>query len=571
MLNIQKKYITYIAELTKILSDDQIQSETLEPLSSALNTTELLIPVIGGFSAGKSSLLNSYLGRDVLPVGITPETELATELRYGDDEYIEAVGHNENICRFALEEMVNIKDRSSEFAYLRVYITSDRLKALAPIVLVDMPGFDSALTSHNKAIAHYINRGTHYIVLTSVEEGNITRSMQRQLTDIHAYGRSFSFMLSKANLRARSEVDEIGKVISEQAETFFGECGPVVATGLSGGAELEAVLTSINPEVLFQRLFCDSLKNQHFSLIENINVSLVSLNNSASDNEQAIRVMREGLDRIVRKRDQLLQEIMDRYSVLGVNSCIDAVGRELVDSLDELVAAAMSGDRDSFSRIVTDVVRSTLIQMVKAQVSEIGNHVISEFAVEVKDINHVMSNFTDKSDWLADFSDKARVTIEKTELILSSLTKQLSSKEDKENKKKIFQTLATILAVTTDVVAPALEILIIFLPYLLSGFLESKRKENLINTLRSDVIPSIKQELRRELPTLLEVQLKLMINQVGSEFEHAITEKQEAVSRLEQEKGFNLASISSEISRLTQLRERLQELARNILFSHEAI
>ncbi len=43
---------------------------------------QLVIPIVGNFSAGKSTLLNRFLGSSVLPTGITPETSLATELHY---------------------------------------------------------------------------------------------------------------------------------------------------------------------------------------------------------------------------------------------------------------------------------------------------------------------------------------------------------------------------------------------------------------------------------------------------------------------------------------------------------
>ncbi|GAA8170803.1 hypothetical protein NP0156_09220 [Helicobacter pylori] len=45
---------------------------------------------MGNFSTGKSTLLNRFLEKSVLPTGITPETSLATELHYSANERIEA-------------------------------------------------------------------------------------------------------------------------------------------------------------------------------------------------------------------------------------------------------------------------------------------------------------------------------------------------------------------------------------------------------------------------------------------------------------------------------------------------
>ena len=44
------------------------------------------VPFVGDFSAGKSSLINAFLGRqELLPTDITPETAVSYELWYAED------------------------------------------------------------------------------------------------------------------------------------------------------------------------------------------------------------------------------------------------------------------------------------------------------------------------------------------------------------------------------------------------------------------------------------------------------------------------------------------------------
>ena len=57
-------------------------SEWITTLQKHISDTDLIVPVIGAFSAGKSSLLNSFLGKRYLSEGIAPETALATELHW---------------------------------------------------------------------------------------------------------------------------------------------------------------------------------------------------------------------------------------------------------------------------------------------------------------------------------------------------------------------------------------------------------------------------------------------------------------------------------------------------------
>jgi ribosome biogenesis GTPase A len=44
------------------------------------------VAILGQFKAGKSSFINSLIGRDVLPVGVIPVTTVITRLRFGPKE-----------------------------------------------------------------------------------------------------------------------------------------------------------------------------------------------------------------------------------------------------------------------------------------------------------------------------------------------------------------------------------------------------------------------------------------------------------------------------------------------------
>ncbi|WP_163555994.1 dynamin family protein [Helicobacter suis] len=88
----QQNYLRFLegAKNLEVACLQELQSD-IQALQTEIENQELLIPVIGGFSAGKSSLLNAFLGKDVLGVAITPETAIATELRYSTNERVEAV------------------------------------------------------------------------------------------------------------------------------------------------------------------------------------------------------------------------------------------------------------------------------------------------------------------------------------------------------------------------------------------------------------------------------------------------------------------------------------------------
>ncbi|WP_339935622.1 dynamin family protein [Vreelandella glaciei] len=313
MLKIQSSYAQYLSEAAVLLEKTNVSTESLPEIKYHLSQTELLIPVIGSFSSGKSSLLNALLGRPILPVGISPETDLATELRPSSDERVEAVSNDGKITRFSLEEMHKIKPRADEFSHLKLYVNSDVLRRISPLVLVDMPGFDSTLANHNKAISRYIGSGAHYFTLVSVEEGTITKSIQRHLKDINALGQSFSFFVSKANLKPADELADIVLRIKDQAELLFGNKASALPLGYEDVEQLAVRLREIDPEALYEKIHGGTMKDIHFDLTDSVGFYMSGLQKNVGECEDTIQEMQQTLDRIVDKRDNTLAEVQSRY------------------------------------------------------------------------------------------------------------------------------------------------------------------------------------------------------------------------------------------------------------------
>lgn len=102
-------------------------------------TPVLRVPVIGPFSAGKSSLLNALVGKELLPVGITATTIYPTELSCGDNAV--RVHRNGFVQTAGLGEL----RRLDPAGVTRLEVTCDApfLRQIPGLLLVDTPGLDS--------------------------------------------------------------------------------------------------------------------------------------------------------------------------------------------------------------------------------------------------------------------------------------------------------------------------------------------------------------------------------------------------------------------------------------------
>jgi GTP-binding protein EngB required for normal cell division len=119
----------------------------IDALAARLEDDNFEVALFGRVSCGKSSLLNSLLGTNALPVGINPITAVPTKVRYGS-ELRAAVGYGDGRSALvSLEELSQLVTEQGNPGNLRnvvraiVEVPSPRLRQ--GILLVDTPGLGS--------------------------------------------------------------------------------------------------------------------------------------------------------------------------------------------------------------------------------------------------------------------------------------------------------------------------------------------------------------------------------------------------------------------------------------------
>lgn len=121
--------------------------EQIESLRERLAAARLRVLVAGEAKRGKSTLINALLGREVLPVGVTPLTSVATAVRFGDDPRVQVRfvdGHEEKQPLAALWDLVTERGNPGNrrrVADVTVYLDAPLLAH--GVELVDTPGTGS--------------------------------------------------------------------------------------------------------------------------------------------------------------------------------------------------------------------------------------------------------------------------------------------------------------------------------------------------------------------------------------------------------------------------------------------
>ncbi|WP_424405185.1 dynamin family protein [Pasteurella sp. PK-2025] len=565
----QRRYLEYTAAAEKIIQPLDIPDSGLSDLSQQIQQVELIVPVVGGFSAGKSTLINSFLDRNILPTAVTPETALATELRYSEEDYIEAVTKNEAIEKYALEDFPSLKDNAHHFKLLRVYLNHPNLKAIAPLVLVDMPGFDAPIENHNQAILSYLSRGVYFVFLTSVEDGTITLSMKREIENLQRIGKGFSFCISKTNLRPEGQVNEVKTQIKEQLDDLFDYTDDVILLDQNGGENLKRILAAISPELLFKALFQDNLRHNYYDLVQSLNVKLSTFTTSQKEAEETMNALQQGIQNMYSKKDAAVRNVEKHYSDKNINNITNKVISDLTKHIPHLTDLAMQNP-DAFSREINDLVKNSLLTNVQESLTSISSELIQDFS------SHLQSSLDNNAILDRNFVDRIGQV---TQGLLNSARGGLVSLTDKFNEKasesgsSIYRAIATVMGLTTNIVSPILEIIVIFLPNIINYFTkesrERKAREQIEQKIVGEIIPQLRHEISQNLPALFNERVRELITEVSQQFETQLAQKQAEIEKASAEKQQYANEIAQKIESLNQAISDLKSLANQYLFDRK--
>lgn len=570
----KKNFLEYIKEVKNIITPLEIPDNGLSDIQSQIEHAELIVPVVGGFSAGKSTLINSFLGKEILPTAVTPETALATELRYSETDYIEAVTESGSIERHEISEFGSLKDNAQNFTNLRLFLNNDKLKVIQPLVLVDMPGFDAPIENHNRAILTYLERGVFFVFLTSVDDGNITLSMKREIENLERFSKGFAFCISKTNLRAPDDVAAVKEKIADQLVDYFDYEGEIALLDMDGGENLNKILQTIDPEELFSSLFLDTLRDNNVALTQSINLKTATLKKDGREAEDTVSALQDALNKLDAQKNNVLSEIEHRYSGSRINAIAEKVAQVLLMKKAHLVELGMQ-NQHAFANELNELVKNSLLSQVQSSFQDVGAQIVRDFDSEMR-----MALSGAGSSSLLDDNMISRIA-DSTERLLGSFASGLSNMSAGMNERvrggnggsigALYRTAATILGLTTSVVAPVLEVVIVFLPdiirYFSKGAQERKMREQIEQKITGEIIPDVKAKIRESLPRVFNEQVERLIMQISHQFEGQLQQKRDEIKAAEAEKAAKAAELEEVVAGLEEGRRKLNEAAEQYLFA----
>ena len=204
-LQVENKKLNEIENRAFNLLIDRVE---LEKRSSRVE-----VGVIGSFSSGKSTFINSLFGKSVCPMAVQPTTSSITKFYYGHQEEIRVDGKEisqkeyQNISQHQKGDTKNSRTKYIEYAY--------PFESFNSIVLYDTPGFNNSLNSNDTEVTMKSLESVDVIFFViDISKGSVD---MESIKKIHALkDKRVYCILNKSDLKSPKAIEKIKKEIESE-------------------------------------------------------------------------------------------------------------------------------------------------------------------------------------------------------------------------------------------------------------------------------------------------------------------------------------------------------------------
>lgn len=188
-----------LSDLRVLLVEYNATPEDQQTLADSIQQLDdlFLLVVVGEFNAGKSAFINAFLGDRLLDEGVTPTTTHINLLRYGPVQGREVINERQHILHLPVEW-------------------------LSEISIVDTPGTNAIIRSHEAITSQFVPRSDLVLFVTSVDRP-FTESERQFLERIRDWGKKVVFIINKIDiLENENDLTTIENFIKENSRSLLG-------------------------------------------------------------------------------------------------------------------------------------------------------------------------------------------------------------------------------------------------------------------------------------------------------------------------------------------------------------
>lgn len=358
-----------LEELQKINQAYDISITQIEQLEQNVISAKVCTPIIGKFSSGKSSLINTILGysRRILREDITPETAIPAEIVYTNAEDSIAIFKNDGAYKkISVDDYRNYEADANTVKCARIQLRNSFLEKIPDVMLVDMPGFESGFEIHNKAIDNYLPQSLAYIVAFPADDMIVRSSVGNILKELCLHDIPLCVVITKYD-KKNDDFDETFSKMKESLKRFVGDreiryCRTSSFTG--DAEELEEFLIEIQEKS--QDILTNSFINPILAIMDNTENYLKTMLSSSQLSQSELDEQEERLKKQLSGLVSKFSKEQDGFEY-EIAECVEEIKNDVQCAMEaeECTLVAMAMNNQSINEMLNNTVRNAVTVSVK--------------------------------------------------------------------------------------------------------------------------------------------------------------------------------------------------------------
>lgn len=318
---------------------------------ASLQNANLLIPLVGEFSSGKTTLLNALTDSKKLETATKPTTATIYEIHFGCNKCeANVVLADGQVAHFDdLGELKN--DQLSDAQIVTVFDTSTKVPSST--ILVDTPGLSSPVVKHRQVLVDFLPSADAILLVVDINQ-QVTRSLTDFIDMIKLSKRPVYIVLTKSDTKSLSEIEAAKQYIAENCKLPV-EQVVVVSAAKENMSELYALFETIqkSKNEILAKVDGQRIKDLAQILAKRIDEMLTA---SSSDENLDMEIRRQQLD-----LDKIKRNINKLIDSMASDICEDGtkISRRFEDSMYEKLGALVAGGSANMDNDALSVINNT--------------------------------------------------------------------------------------------------------------------------------------------------------------------------------------------------------------------
>ena len=325
----------------------------------------LMLPLVGEFSAGKTTLINALTDSKKLETATEPTTATIYEVHFGCDRcHATVLGADGSVNE--VNDIADLKNKTlADAEVVTVFDTSNKIPAST--IIVDTPGLSSPDPKHKQTLVNFLPKADGILLVIDINQ-QVTRSLTDFVEMMKLSRRPIFLILTQCDTKSPQAIENARKYIGENCQIPLKQVAAISATK-GDMDELYSLLDNIQRDKneIIRQVDEQRLKNITCTLTEHIE-ELMKASSSDKEMEEALRRAQYDIDKISRNIDRLIESVADDIEDEG-----RTISRKFEDTIFSKLNTLVTNKSNNFDNDAISAINSTASLLMNEYRSNVKN------------------------------------------------------------------------------------------------------------------------------------------------------------------------------------------------------